>query len=167
MSTLGNALRAARRAQNLSQHELAKRAGVTQPHLSLLERGLDAHVSVVDRVAHKLGLSLSLQRVLPYDDDAANRIFALAQAAARRVTPEKLAVLRDWFELQRRRDGDYPHYREWLAILDQGPARVASILADRTEYGRYMRSVATMRPFVTKEERDAVWRPDFNSEAVA
>ena len=50
-------LRAARRAQGLSQEELAHRAGIDRTYISSLERSVyNASIDVVDRLATVLGL---------------------------------------------------------------------------------------------------------------
>lgn len=97
----------------------------------------------------------------PYgEDEVANRIYQLALLAAERITPESLAQFRSALEGLRAYHGDYPYYKEWLAACDTGADAVAKILTDATEHGRYMRSVAPLRPhFVTQEERDAHFRP--------
>lgn len=53
---IGEALRGARTRKAMSQHELAKRAGVTQPAVSLAERGADMRVSTLQQVAAALDL---------------------------------------------------------------------------------------------------------------
>lgn len=97
----------------------------------------------------------------PYgDDEVANRIYQLALLAAQRITPESFAEFRSALEALRAYHVDYPYYREWLAACGAGPDHVIKILTDTTEYGRYMRSVAPLRPhFVTQQERDAHFRP--------
>ena len=50
-------LRAQRRRQNLSQEELAYRAGLDRTYVSSLERGIyAATIDVVDRLARALGI---------------------------------------------------------------------------------------------------------------
>jgi hypothetical protein len=108
------------------------------------------------RVALKPVLAQSERH--PYEDESANRQYLLGLLAARRLTSDRLLQFRNWIERSRKRHGDYPYFREWLAILDRGPSAVAATLVDATEHGRYMRSVATLLPFVTRAERDAFYR---------
>lgn len=59
---LGNAVRTRRLALGLSQTDLAKRAGMTQPALSRLESGGPMPTfGVLDRLAHALGARLSVE----------------------------------------------------------------------------------------------------------
>ena len=157
----GSAMRAARLGRGLTQQDVSQKAGVTQAHLSQIERGLDAHYSVLLRVAEALGLTIEVRPrgdEAPYEDEIENRRFLLGQLAAQRLSAERLSVFRAWLEAAITRLGDYPYFREWLAIVDRGPSAVAATLADSGEFGRYMRSVATLLPFITREERDAVYR---------
>lgn len=51
------ALRAARKAQNLTQFELAKRTGCAQSYISMLEQGLEPSRSdIAGRIAAVLGV---------------------------------------------------------------------------------------------------------------
>ncbi len=61
---LGHSIRVAREARNLSQAELAERAGVSRPTISLLENGLvsDLGVKKVAAIADVLGLALDMRR---------------------------------------------------------------------------------------------------------
>ncbi|MEU5996064.1 helix-turn-helix transcriptional regulator [Spirillospora sp. NPDC047418] len=59
---LGNAVRERRLALGLTQAELAKRAGLTQPALSRLESGGPTPtIGVLDRLAHALGARLRVE----------------------------------------------------------------------------------------------------------
>lgn len=56
---VGSAVRAARRRAGLSQVELAKRAGTSQPSIARLERGLVSPTVIsLDRIARALGVEL-------------------------------------------------------------------------------------------------------------
>ncbi|MEU8799250.1 helix-turn-helix transcriptional regulator [Spirillospora sp. NPDC048819] len=59
---LGNAVRQRRLALGLTQTELARRAGLTQPALSRLESGGPTPtIGVLDRLAHALGAKLKVE----------------------------------------------------------------------------------------------------------
>lgn len=53
---IGEAIQQARRQKGLSQHQLAQQAGVTQPMVSLAERGKDMRVSTLQQIAAALDL---------------------------------------------------------------------------------------------------------------
>lgn len=88
----------------------------------------------------------------PYDD-IAERILEMGRLAAARLAPDTLADFRARIEERRARE-DHPVLREWLRLVDEGPDAVAAMLRDRTEFGRYMRSMAPLRGLVSREERD-------------
>jgi len=166
---LGDRLRAERRARGLSQQDVATSAGVTQPYISRLERN-DTNVELAGfrRVASAVGLRLTLEAAHtppmvsePYgEDEIANRQYLIGRLAAKRLTAQRIAQFRVWLELARERLGDYSYFRRWLEIIAEGPSAIEATMTDATEFGRYMRSVATLRPFVSQQERDSFYRPE-------
>lgn len=56
---VGQQVKRLREQRNLSQVDLAKRAGVTQPCISMLEHGVSAHptVPLLERLATALGVN--------------------------------------------------------------------------------------------------------------
>jgi ribosome-binding protein aMBF1 (putative translation factor) len=63
---VGSAVRAARRRAGLSQVELARRAGTSQPSIARLERGLVSPTVVsLDRIAKALGAELVIDFEAP------------------------------------------------------------------------------------------------------
>ena len=75
---------------------------------------------------------------------------ALGRLAATRVTPEGTEKLRSFIEFLRRRHGD--------AIVDRGPEAIREAFTELSERGQILRSVISFRAFVTKAERDAIFR---------
>jgi HTH-type transcriptional regulator/antitoxin HipB len=68
---LGLAVRAARRAQKMTQANLAERAGVSRGWLVRFEHGLpNAEPRTVLRVLHALGLELALRPRTPTEEEA-------------------------------------------------------------------------------------------------
>jgi len=172
---LGAALRHRRLALGKSQQAVARAAGLTQAHISLIERGMDGHISVVERVARAVGSRLTFEPATippivekPYgEDEIANRLYLLGRLAAKRLSADRLARFRAWLEEARARVGDYPYFRQWLDITDRGPDAVADMFVRGDELGRYMRSVATFRPFVSQAERDSFFRRNLPAEVAA
>jgi len=126
-------------------------------------RGMDGQLSGVGRVARAVGSGQILEPATspqivekPYgEDEIANRLYLLGRLAAKRLSADRLARFRAWLEEARARVGDYPYFRQWLDITDRGPDAVAVMFVRGDEFGRYMRSVATFRPFVSQAERDS------------
>ncbi len=90
----------------------------------------------------------------------ANDFIALAMGrlAAQRLDTERLETFRSIIRRTRERTGDSKYLRMWDEILDRGSAAVAEALTERSERGQVLRSVISFRAFVTKDERDAIFR---------
>ncbi len=79
--------------------------------------------------------------------------------AASRLTPDRLAEFKSNIEeLAARNPSRY--VREWKRAIEEGADAVRDLLTDRSDRGQAMRSVISFRPFVSKEERDALFRAD-------
>jgi hypothetical protein len=98
----------------------------------------------------------------PYDE-IAQRILAMGRLAAERLDPAALQEFRTRIVL-RRAKYDHPILREWLRLADDGPDAVRRMLCDETEFGRYMRSMVSLRGLVSREERDAFFRDGIPEE---
>jgi hypothetical protein len=76
--------------------------------------------------------------------------------AASRLTTDSLAQFKSNLEeLAARNPSRY--VREWKRAIEEGPDAVRDLLTDRSDRGQVMRSVISFRPFVSKEERDALF----------
>jgi hypothetical protein len=54
--------------------------------------------------------------------------------------------------------GDHPVLKEWLRLAELGPEAMRKMLLDETERGRYMRSMAPLRAFISADERIEILR---------
>src|SRR2546423_10677564 len=95
----------------------------------------------------------------PYDEIDIH-ILNMGRIAAPRVNKQTIVAFRNDIERQCRLAGDQPYYREWLQRIAVGPTAVAALLVDQSQYGRYIRSVAPLRAFVTRQERDRIFQRD-------
>lgn len=93
-------------------------------------------------------------------DETAEALLIMGRLAARRLEPTRLLEFRRLIEADMRSDrfGDHPVFREWLRRVDLGPDSLAEVLEEGTERGRYMRSMAPLRAFVSREERSEILR---------
>jgi hypothetical protein len=98
----------------------------------------------------------------PYDE-IAQRILAMGRLAADRLDPLTLQEFRTRV-IERRAQYDHPVLREWLRLADEGPDAVRRMLRDETEFGRYMRSMVSLRGLVSREERDEFFRATTSNE---
>lgn len=84
--TFGQAVRAARKEQGLSQRALAERCGCSQRFISELERGkATAELGKALWVLSELGLTLMVQRKRP-SEDAQEAVEQLAASVSERLT---------------------------------------------------------------------------------
>ena len=91
-TALSDELRKARVAHGLSQQALAAAAGLPQSHISKIERGGDAHVTTIRRIARVLGCDIALTRRKPSHVLSPNAVEAL-----RHPRPgSKIAAARDF-----------------------------------------------------------------------
>jgi hypothetical protein len=83
---------------------------------------------------------------------------ALGRLAAQRMSPERLHAFRETLEMARRRNGDSKYLRMWDEIVREGADAVVRAFTEPSERGQVLRSVVSFRAFVTKSERDAIFR---------
>jgi hypothetical protein len=95
----------------------------------------------------------------PYDETA-DALLVMGRLAAQRLDPERISEFPRLLESEMRagRFGDHPVFAEWLRRADLGPDALTNALLDCTERGRYMRSMAPLRIFDSKEERFEILR---------
>jgi transcriptional regulator with XRE-family HTH domain len=98
--TLGDVIRAQRELQKVSLRQLAQMAGISNPYLSQIERGLrDPSEDVVSAIASTLDLSSKALyeaagiQELPEDGDAASEVEAAIEADTRLKPAQRRALL--------------------------------------------------------------------------
>jgi hypothetical protein len=95
----------------------------------------------------------------PYDETA-EALLEMGRLAATRLDAEHIGAFRIAIqaEVARHGFGYHPIFREWLRLTDAGPDAVGRTLCDDTERGRYMRSMAPLRQFISRGERADILR---------
>jgi hypothetical protein len=83
---------------------------------------------------------------------------ALGRLAAQRITPENVREFRRFISFLRERHGDNNYLRTWDTIIESGPEAIRSIFTESSERGQVLRSVISFRAFITKSERDEIFR---------
>jgi hypothetical protein len=83
---------------------------------------------------------------------------AMGRLAAPRVTAEGVEEVRKFVEFLRERRGDNAYLRMWDEIVKSGPEAVRQAFTEPSERGQVLRSVISFRAFVSKAERDAIFR---------
>lgn len=73
--SLNEALRLYRKARNLTQKQVAEKAGISVSYLSLVERGQrDPSLSTLEKIASAMGVSLTILAFMNADEDGLQRI---------------------------------------------------------------------------------------------
>lgn len=91
---------------------------------------------------------------------------ALGRLAAQRLTPERLAEFRNGLVRDAHRQPNNKYLRFWEGVVEEGPRAVRRALTEPSERGQVLRSVISFRAFVTKNERDAIFREHTRSARV-
>jgi hypothetical protein len=83
---------------------------------------------------------------------------ALGRLASTRLSDDRIAEFRNFIDRERRDHSDNKYLRLWVDIIDSGPAALRDAFTERSERGQVLRSVVSFRAFVTKDERDDIFR---------
>jgi len=82
----------------------------------------------------------------------------MGRLAAQRVTPETLEEFRLQLVKTRERNGDSKYLRMWDEIVRRGLTAVRQAFTEPSERGQVLRSTISFSVFVSKAERDAIFR---------
>lgn len=119
---LGSRIKACRVALGLTQQALAERAGLSQPHVQMIEAGKrrEPQLRTVARIAEALGLTIDqLLEIASQDDDLPMELERFLRTSEVAVTPEELMRLRgaaDFLGFQ----PSLRTYRDLLEVLRRG-----------------------------------------------
>ncbi len=83
---------------------------------------------------------------------------ALGRLASKRLSRERIAEFRSSVERERSIHSDNTYLRAWIEIIDRGPGALREALTEPSERGQVLRSVISFRAFVSKDERDDIFR---------
>jgi transcriptional regulator with XRE-family HTH domain len=137
--TLGERVRAKRKALALSQEEIARRAGLSLNQVNRLERGeiTDPHFSTVRRLARGLGVPVEQlvreEEVVPLAEAPSSAgppvvHFAKLSDNAYEEVRENARTLEERVDLRRRVEAEYEQLRRWVRELkEEGGASSADM----------------------------------------
>jgi transcriptional regulator with XRE-family HTH domain len=164
-----NAVRELRELTGMTQVELARRAGTSQPTIAAYEAGAKSPtMRTVGRLARAAGLDLIVSFVPPLTRED-RRSLHLHRRIARRLRSDPVAV-RDIAKanldlMWARQRGARPLLEEWRRIL-QGPAdEIARAMTDPGAHARDLRQVTPFAGVLTATERAEAYRSFRRSEA--
>lgn len=83
---------------------------------------------------------------------------APGRLASTRLSNDRIAEFRNFVEHERKLHGNNKYLRLWIDIIDSGPTALRQVLTEPSERGQVLRSVVSFRAFVTKDERDDIFR---------
>jgi predicted transcriptional regulator of viral defense system len=124
----------------------------------LIEGGQSAYVEVMnDRVADATHLYQTNDHIA----------LALGRLAAQRLSPDGIAAFRRFVQREQRLHHDNKYLRLWIDIINRGADALRQALTESTQRGQVLRSVISFRAFVSKAERDDIFRQYTRSSGVA
>ena len=97
------------------------------------------------------------------DDEVGQARLACGQLAASRLTPENVDCFRELLLADVATHGKHPVLLEWLRPLAAGFETLRAALTDSSVFGRYLRSMAPLRAFISEDERVTILRSTHES----
>jgi transcriptional regulator with XRE-family HTH domain len=165
-----NAVRELRRRAGLTQTELARIAGTSQPTIAAYEAGRKSPtLQTLSRIARTVGLEamISFVPVMTRED---HRSLALHRAIADRLIKEPREVLehaqRNLLLMRDRNPHAHSLFNEWRSILLRPIDEIVATFLDPGLHGRDLRKVTPFAGVLSTAERSKVYR-DFTRRDVA
>lgn len=165
-----NAVRELRRKAGLTQTELARIAGTSQPTIAAYEAGLKSPtMKTLSRIARAVGLeaTVSFAPVMTRED---RRSLVLHQAIVDRLIKEPQVVLehasRNLSLMRDRNPHAHSLFNEWLSILSRSIDEIIAAVLDPGLRGRDLRKATPFAGVLSTVERFKVYR-DFTRRDVA
>ncbi len=162
MITSMNAIRELRRKAGLTQTELARIAGTSQPTIAAYEAGRKSPtLQTLSRIARAVGLeaTVSFVPVMTRED---RRSLVLHQAIVDRLIKEPHEVLahaqRNLSLMRDRNPHAHSLFDEWRSILSRPIDDIAKAVLDHGLHGRDLRKVTPFAGVLSANERARVYR---------
>jgi transcriptional regulator with XRE-family HTH domain len=161
-----NPVQSIRRRASLTQHELARAAGTSQPTIASYEAERKSPtLRTLHRLADASGVFVDV-RVLSALTREEQRSLVLHAAIAERVREQPESTLAhariNLARMRERQPGAIRLLREWRVVLDRPLEALLSVLTDPSEWARELRHVTPFGGVLSARERSAVYR-DFAS----
>ena len=157
-----NPVRILRERAQMTQEELARAAGTSQPAIAAYEAGRKSPtLRTVERLATAAGLDAFVQYASPLTRED-RRSIALHRAIAARLREDPERVVR-----QARRNLKamvaqsptvLPLLREWRVLLDRPMEALVPLLTNPDEWARELRHVTPFAGVLSAEERAEIYR---------
>lgn len=159
---------ALRRRANLTQDELARRAGTSQPTIAAYESGVKSPtVRTLSRLAAAAGLDAAITFVPPMTREDRRSLF-LHQAIAAKLPANPTGVLRraraNLRTMRAAQPGVGPLLDEWRRVLDRSVEEIVEAMLDPGVRARDLRQVTPFAGVLTTTERTAVYEKFRRSE---
>ena len=165
-----NAIHELRRKAGLTQTELARIAGTSQPTIAAYETGRKSPtLQTLSRIARRVGLEamISFVPVMTRED---RRSLVLHRAIVDRLIKEPQEVLeharRNLVLMSDRNPHAHSLFNEWRSILSRPIDEIVAAVLDPSFHGRDLRNVTPFAGILSTAERSKVYR-DFTRRDVA
>lgn len=157
-----NPIRELRSRTGMTQAELARRAGTSQPTVAAYERGTKSPtLRTLDGMAAALGLEVVVGYVRPLTRED-RRSLALHRAIAKSLVKDPHSVLerahRNLAKMSRNHPGARRLFVHWRALLSLNVADLCDVLVDPRAWARDLRQVTPFAGVLSPPERAAVYR---------
>lgn len=154
-------IRSLRALAGVTQAELARAAGTSQPTISAYEAGRKSPtMDTVQRLASSVGLEASIDFQPPMTRED-RRSLVLHRVIARRLLQDPEGVLAkarlNVSTMMGRHGGDVQLLREWRVVLDRSPLELAAMLVETSPWAREMRHVTPFAGVLSGAERATVY----------
>lgn len=164
-----NVIRSLRQASRMTQAELARAGGTSQPAIAAYEGARKSPtLDTLNRLARGAGVEASVTFHPPMTREE-RRSLALHRAIAERLARDPRPVLEQARRtLERMRTvaaADAQPIREWSVLLDRSPSALVPLLTDSSPWARELRHVTPFAGVLTAEERAEVLRAFAEAEA--
>jgi len=164
-----NVVRELRRSVGVTQADLARRAGTSQPTIAAYEAGSKSPtLRTLDRLAAAVGRSVVVSFAPALTREDRRSLFLHREIAAKLLREPDATLERARHNLRRmvvQHPGAGPLLEDWDRVLERPVDRIVEVMLDPGLHGRDLRQVTPFAGVLTAPERTGVYRQFAEREA--